>query len=133
MLRLAFEGGWTKSQAVFHAGTSRPRPRRISASIAELSNKIAATFYRDGAKGATCQRQMYRLSASTSFFVPKPFTPFQWAPMYENTEYIARAAIVKHAFQDQLNRKSLKYNWHDAEVTVLEGILARGDRKGSEN
>ena len=49
--------------------------------------------------------------------------------MYENTEYIARAAIVKHAFQDQLNRKSLKYNWHDAEVTVLEGILARGDRK----
>ena len=49
--------------------------------------------------------------------------------MYENTEYIARAAIVNNAFQDQLNRKSLKYNWHDAEVTVLEGILARGDRK----
>ena len=55
---------------------------------------------------------------------------FQWAPMYENAEeYIARAAISEHAFQDQLNRKSLKYNWHDAEVTVLEGILARGDRK----
>ena len=66
---------------------------------------------------------------TSSFFIPKPFTPFQWARMYTNEEYIARAAIVKHAFQDQLNRKSLKYNWHDAEVTVLEGVFARGDRR----
>ena len=51
--------------------------------------------------------------------------------MYENTEYIARAAIVKHAFQDQLNRKSLKYNWHDAEVTViLEVSLQRRPKVG---
>ncbi len=47
-------------------------------------------------------------------------------------EYISRAAIVKHAFNEQLNRKSLKYHWHDAEVTVLEGVFARGDRKTSE-
>ena len=49
--------------------------------------------------------------------------------MYTNEEYISRAAIVKHAFNEQLNRKSLRYNWHDAEVTVLEGGFARGDRK----
>ena len=49
--------------------------------------------------------------------------------MYSNEEYISRAAIVKHAFHDQLNRKSLKYNWHDAEITVLEGVFARGDRR----
>ena len=94
--------------------------------IAVLADKIARRYYEipKDQRNGKCQ-----ITASSSFFIPKPFTPFQWAPMYENTEYIARAAIVKHAFQDQLNRKSLKYNWHDAEVTVLEGILARGDRK----
>ena len=49
--------------------------------------------------------------------------------MLTNEEYIARAAIVKHAFLNQLNKKSLRYNWHDAEVTVLEGVFARGDRR----
>ncbi len=44
-------------------------------------------------------------------------------------EYIRRASIVKHEFQEQLNRKSLKYNWHEADVTVLEGVFARGDRR----
>ena len=44
-------------------------------------------------------------------------------------EYVRRASIVKHEFQEQLNRKSLRYNWHDAEVTVLEGVMARGDRR----
>ena len=44
-------------------------------------------------------------------------------------EYIERAHIVRHEFQEQLNRKSLKYNRHEADLTVLEGVFARGDRK----
>ena len=49
--------------------------------------------------------------------------------MLNHEDYIERAAIVKHAFLNQLNKKSLRYNWHDAEVSVLEGVFARGDRK----
>ena len=66
---------------------------------------------------------------STSFFVPKPFTPFQWASMCKKEEYLERAKIVKSEIRAQLNQKSIKYNYHEADVTVLEGILARGDRK----
>ena len=122
---MAFEGGWNKVKLYFMLGLPTETEDDMRA-IAELANKIAVRYYEipKEERNGKCQ-----ITISTSFFVPKPFTPFQWAPMYENTEYIARAAIVKHAFQDQLNRKSLKYNWHDAEVTVLEGILARGDRK----
>lgn len=62
-------------------------------------------------------------------FVPKPFTPFQWARMYEPSEYLGRAKIVNDHVKEQLNRKSIRYNWHEAYVTVIEGILARGDRR----
>lgn len=62
-------------------------------------------------------------------FVPKPFTPFQWATMLDPSDYLARAKIVNDHVKEQLNHKSIRYNWHEADVTVLEGILARGDRK----
>lgn len=67
--------------------------------------------------------------ASTSFFVPKPFTPFQWAPMCTKDEYLGKARIVNAKMKEMLNWKSLKYNWHEADVTVLEGVMARGDRR----
>ena len=71
-----------------------------------------------------------RSPISTSFFVPKPFTPFQWAQnVHERSNYLGRAKIVNDAMKEQLNQKSIKYNWHEADVTVLEGIFARGDRK----
>lgn len=121
----AFEGGWNKVKLYFMLGLPTETEEDMRA-IAQLADKIARRYYEipKDQRNGKCQ-----ITASSSFFIPKPFTPFQWARMYTNTEYIARAAIVKHAFQDQLNRKSLKYNWHDAEVTVLEGVFARGDRR----
>lgn len=121
----AFEGGWNKVKLYFMLGLPTETQEDMEA-IAVLADKVARRYYEipKEKRNGKCQ-----ITASSSFFIPKPFTPFQWAKMYSNEEYIARAAIVKHAFQNQLNRKSLKYNWHDAEVTVLEGILARGDRK----
>lgn len=94
--------------------------------IAELANKIAARYYEipKEQRNGKCQ-----ITISTSFFVPKPFTPFQWARMYDKDDYLGRARIVNNAVKEQLNRKSIKYNWHEADVTVLEGVLARGDRK----
>lgn len=69
------------------------------------------------------------VGASASFFVPKPFTPFQWASMCEEDEYKQKAHIVNDEFKIQHNHRSLSFKWHDAKTTVLEGILARGDRR----
>ena len=121
----AFEGGWNKVKLYFMLGLPSETEEDMKA-IPELADKIARRYYEipKDQRNGKCQ-----ITTSTSFFIPKPFTPFQWAKMYTNEEYIAKAAVVKHAFQEQLNRKSLKYHWHDAEVTVLEGVLARGDRR----
>ncbi|MDO4312921.1 MAG: TIGR03960 family B12-binding radical SAM protein [Eubacteriales bacterium] len=121
----AFEGGWNKVKLYFMLGLPTETEEDMEA-IAVLADKVARRYYeipKDQRIGK-CQ-----ITASSSFFIPKPFTPFQWASMFTNEEYIARAAIVKHAFLNQLNKKSLRYNWHDAEVTVLEGVFARGDRR----
>ena len=122
---MAFEGGWNKVKLYFMLGLPTETEEDMRA-IPELADRIARRYYEipKDQRNGKCQ-----ITTSTSFFIPKPFTPFQWARMYTNEEYISRAAIVKHAFNEQLNRKSLRYNWHDAEVTVLEGVFARGDRK----
>ena len=124
----AFDGGWNKVKLYFMLGLPTETEEDMRA-IPELADQIARRYYEipKDQRNGKCQ-----ITTSTSFFIPKPFTPFQWARMYTNEEYISRAAIVKHAFNEQLNRKSLKYHWHDAEVTVLEGVFARGDRKTSE-
>ena len=121
----AFAGGWNKVKLYFMLGLPTETEEDMRA-IPELADKIARRYYEipKEERNGKCQ-----ITTSTSFFIPKPFTPFQWARMYTNEEYVAKAAIVKHGFQEQLNRKSLKYHWHDAEVTVLEGVFARGDRR----
>ncbi|HBE09236.1 MAG TPA: B12-binding domain-containing radical SAM protein, partial [Lachnospiraceae bacterium] len=70
-----------------------------------------------------------QITASASYFVPKPFTPFQWAPMLPRDEYVARARHVKDTFNQQLNKKRLKFSYHDQDISVLEGVFARGDRR----
>ena len=121
----AFEGGWSKVKLYFMLGLPTETEEDMK-EIARLSDRVARRYYEipKDQRNGKCQ-----ITASSSFFVPKPFTPFQWAPMCTSEEYVRRASIVKHEFQEQLNRKSLKYNWHEADVTVLEGVFARGDRK----
>ena len=121
----AFEGGWSKVKLYFMLGLPTETEEDMK-EIARLSDRVARRYYEipKEQRHGKCQ-----ITASSSFFVPKPFTPFEWASMCTAEEYVRRAAIVKHEFLNQLNRKSLKYNWHDAEVTVLEGVFARGDRK----
>jgi len=122
----AFLGGWNKVKLYFMLGLPTETEEDMRA-IPELANQIAALYYETIPKeerNGKCQ-----ITMSTSFFVPKPFTPFQWATMQDPDEYIRRAHIVNETMKAQLNHKSLRYNWHEADVTVLEGILARGDRK----
>lgn len=121
----AFEGGWNKVKLYFMLGLPTETEEDMR-EIARLSDRVARRYYEipKENRNGKCQ-----ITASSSFFVPKPFTPFQWASMVPAEEYTRRASIVKEEFQAQLNRKSLKYNWHDAQTTVLEGVMARGDRR----
>ena len=94
--------------------------------IAHLAEKIAEEYYEipKEERNGKCS-----ISISTSFFVPKPFTPFQWAVMYDPGDYLGFASTVNHEVKEMKNHKSIRYNWHEAYVTVLEGLLARGDRR----
>lgn len=122
----AFKGGWNRVKLYFMLGLPTETVEDMEG-IALLSEKVAETYYDTVPKEQ--RHGKVQVVASSSFFVPKPFTPFQWAVMCTKDEFIQRANIVRQKFREMLNYKSLKYNWHEAELTVLEGVLARGDRK----
>ena len=123
----AFKGGWNKVKLYFMLGQPTETYEDIEA-IALLSEKIAEEYY---TIPKSERNGKVAITASASFFVPKPFTPFQWVPMNTAQEFIDKAKFVNDKFKEQLNRKSLKFNWHEAKLTMLEGVLARGDRRVS--
>ena len=122
----AFHGGWNRVKLYFMLGLPT-ETREDMEGIALLSEKVAELYYDEIPKEQ--RNGKVQVVASSSFFVPKPFTPFQWAQMCTKEEFLERAYIVKDKFKEMLNRKSLKYNYHEADLTVLEGVLARGDRR----
>lgn len=121
----AFTGGWNKVKLYFMLGLPTEEEDDVKA-IAALCQKIAEIYYElpKEERSGRCQ-----ITASSSFFVPKPFTPFQWAAMDTKEAFLEKARIVKSEVRRQTNQKSIRYNYHEADVTVLEGILARGDRR----
>lgn len=124
---LAFEGGWSRVKLYFMLGLPTETPEDIRG-IAELSNKIAATYFDTVPKERRAGGRV-QIVASTSFFVPKPFTPFQWAGQCTKEDFLDKAYQTRTAISEQLNQKSIKYNWHEADASVMEGVLARGDRR----
>lgn len=124
--KMAFEGGWTRVKLYFMLGLPFETSEDIR-EIGELCNEIAALFYDTVPKEKRTSR--IQIVASTSFFVPKPFTPFQWAPQNTKEDFLEKAYQTKQSIVSQLNQKSIKYNWHEADASVMEGIFARGDRR----
>lgn len=122
----AFKGGWTRVKLYFMLGLPTETEADIRG-IAELANEIAAAFFETVPKQQ--RREKIQIVVSTSFFIPKPFTPFQWASMYPKETYIEKAYATRKAISEQLNQRSIKYNWHEADVSLIEGVLARGDRR----
>jgi radical SAM family uncharacterized protein len=121
----AFQSGWNKVKLYFMLGLPTETEEDIEG-IAILSDRIAREYYtipKDQRNGKVS------ITSSTSFFVPKPFTPFQWAKMITAEEYLERQRFLKAKIKEQLNQKSIKYSWHEAELTELEGVFARGDRR----
>lgn len=124
----AFQGGWNKVKLYFMLGLPTETEEDMKG-IAHLAEKIAEEYYEIPKPQRNGKVQ---ITVSTSFFVPKPFTPFQWAPMFTQEQFVEKAKVVKGEIRAQLNQRSIRYNWHEADVTILEGFLARGDRRAAQ-
>lgn len=121
----AFHGGWNKVKLYFMLGLPFETDDDVRA-IPELSDRIAAAYYtipKEERNGRV------KITASASFFVPKPFTPFQWAPMNDAEEFLRKAYLAGDTMRELLNHRSLSFQYHDAKTTIIEGLLARGDRR----
>ncbi|MBP3392196.1 MAG: TIGR03960 family B12-binding radical SAM protein [Clostridia bacterium] len=118
--RLAFEGGWNNVKLYFMLGLPFETDEDV-VGIAELAGKVLKV-YDEVHYGRKARRPEITVSVST--FVPKPFTPFQWAPQIDIPEIRRRQDLIKRA----LNRR-INFSWHDPETTVLEGAISRGDRR----
>ena len=125
----AIQGGWTKFKFYFMLGHPFETDEDIEG-IGDLANKVAAEFFEMVPKDKRTNGPI-SITVSTSFFVPKPFTSFQWAPQCTQDEFIRKAYVCRGGIANQLNQKRIHYNWHDADTSVIEALLARGDRKVS--
>lgn len=118
----AFGAGYSAVKLYFMLGLPTETDDDL-AGICDICEKIRLLY------SSQKRQKALRISVSVATFVPKPFTPFQWARMCTKEEFLEKAYTVKNKFREMKNYKSLKYNWHEADLTVLEGVLARGDRK----
>lgn len=124
--RQAFVGGWDKVKLYFMMGLPTETDEDLQG-ISDLAEKISEEYFDAVPKEKRNGRVM--INASASYFIPKPFTPFQWAPMISPEEFTRRAYFVKDSFGKQKNKKSLKFSYHDEGISLLEGVFARGDRR----
>lgn len=121
----AFQGGWNRVKLYFMLGLPGEREDDIE-QIAVLADKIAAKYFELPKEERHGRPEIV---ASSSFFVPKPFTPFQWSPMNTAEQFESKRRFLLGKVKEQLNQRSIRYQCHDAVTSELEGIFARGDRK----
>lgn len=122
----AFQGGWKRVKLYFMLGLPEEEEADIAA-IAGLADRIAAVYFERLPREERNGRP--EITVSTSFFVPKPFTPFQWAPMRSAGYFEDQRKFLREKVKEQHNHRSIRYICHDAVTSELEGILARGDRR----
>ncbi|MBQ6432097.1 MAG: TIGR03960 family B12-binding radical SAM protein [Oscillospiraceae bacterium] len=117
---IAFEGGWNNVKLYFMLGLPTETDEDVLG-IAELVYKILKTWR----EHASNKKRGVRIHVATAYFVPKPFTPFQWEKQITPEEYLRRQKLLK----DNMPSKSIEYNWHASDLSRLEAVLARGDRR----
>ena len=119
--KLAFEGGWDRVKLYFMIGLPTETEEDLFG-ICDLTGKIVEAYYE-----LPKEKRLRPVSvvASSSCFVPKPFTPFQWDAQDTHETFAEKAKFVKK----HIPRKQIKYQYHDAKLSSLEGVVARGDRK----
>ena len=119
-LRTAFSGGWNAVKLYFMLGLPTETDEDVLA-IAEMANHVLHTWRESAAN----KNRGVRITVSTSWFVPKPFTAFQWEGQITRAEYERRVKLLRNA----ITAKAVTYNWHDGDTSFLEAVLARGDRR----
>ena len=119
--RVAFSGGWNGVKLYFMLGLPTETDEDVIG-IAELAKKVLWCWKQN----ASNKSRGVRITVSTSEFIPKPHTPFQWEAQVAHDEYLRRVHLLTDALQ---SARAVTYNWHDAEVSVIEAALARGDRR----
>ena len=116
----AFSGGWSNVKLYFMLGLPTETDEDVIG-IAELVYKVIQTWQRCG----TNKKRGLRVHVATSFFVPKPHTPFQWEQQITPEEYLRRCRLLKKHFY----HKSITYDYHGPDLSRLEAVMARGDRR----
>ena len=116
----AFSGGWNNVKLYFMLGLPTETDEDVLG-IAELVYKIIQTWK----QCATNKKRGLRVHVATAYFVPKPFTPFQWEQQITPQEYLRRCKLLK----DHFYSKSIEYNYHSPDLSRLEAVFARGDRR----
>ena len=118
--RTAFEGGCNAVKLYFMLGLPTETDEDV-VGIADLAQKVYWTWK----EYAVNRARGVRITVSTSFFVPKPFTPFQWEAQISMEEYHRRVDLLRSSIRN----KSIQYNWHEMNTSYIEAVLARGDRR----
>lgn len=118
--RIAFEGGWNSIKLYYMLGLPTETDEDILG-IAEMANHVLHCWR----QYASNKNRGVRISISTSCFIPKPHSPFQWEAQISIEEYLRRVNLLRA----NLTARNVTYNWHDAETSLIEGALSRGDRK----
>ncbi|MBQ1242053.1 MAG: TIGR03960 family B12-binding radical SAM protein, partial [Oscillospiraceae bacterium] len=118
--RTAFAGGYSAVKLYFMLGL----PTETDEDVVGIAD-IAAQVMHAWRESATNKNRGVRITVSTSWFVPKPHTAFQWEPQIPREEYERRVKLLREA----INTKSVTYNWHDSATSFMEAVLARGDRR----
>ncbi|HDK7159737.1 TPA: TIGR03960 family B12-binding radical SAM protein [Clostridium botulinum] len=120
-VKSAFEAGWSTIKLYFMLGLPYETLEDVIG-IAELGQKVVQKYYEVPKE---VRKKGLKVTVSTSIFVPKPFTPFQWAP--QDTMEDVRKKI--EAVRGAIKSKQITYNWHESLVSHMEAIFARGDRR----
>ena len=117
---IAFAGGWNSVKLYYMLGLPTETDEDI-VGIADMAGRILHCW-RENAKN---KNRGVKITVSTSCFIPKPHSPFQWEPQISREEYLRRVNLLRSS----INSRNVVYNWHDADTSVVEAVLSRGDRR----
>lgn len=122
-LSLAFAGGWSTVKLYFMLGLPTETMEDVEG-IADLARKIEKLYF-DVCREQGIKSRRPEITVSTSMYIPKPFTPFQWEKQNTKEEFLQKQSHLRSL----LKSKNIKYIWHDVETSLWESVLARGDRR----
>ena len=120
---IAFAGGWNNVKLYYMLGLPTETDEDI-VGIAEMANQVLHCWRQNAAN----KNRGVKITISTSCFIPKPHSPFQWEAQISKEEYLRRVELLRSS----ITARNVTYNWHDAETSVVEAALSRGDRKLSD-